>query len=216
LLNLAFAFPVTSFFIGLNLYTYWKKERYGIDYSDELFLYDSWENFKFLFDKKPQLAGKENKFMGSTLNVTYSQIEQTARRMKKVFFTLFYPKNEKELINNLGMYYLFSRPLEMLVGSRPIILTLVLCYASSYLILNSKLNRINTDERINAHSLIVSTSLSLTFFFSSLTNVFSVIRWLSFFNLINVFFMNMEYESRTDYLSALLVCLYMKYRIKLF
>jgi hypothetical protein len=196
---------VTHFFIGFNVFTY-VLSRNDKD-SVEKYFYDPWDKFKFIFEDKDQSHSLSEKSL------------EFLKNMGKIAFTINYPKNQNELAASTGLLWLFSRPLELMLGSKVIAYTFLTSQMFTFLcFLPSPYNTIKNSFDNNLYSMSFSGATALLFCFTGATRSFRFLAPLSYIPLI-LFLGNPfpeSYEVRPAMLTALMMCLYIRWKVRVY
>jgi hypothetical protein len=171
------------------------------------YFYDPWDKYKFIFDDKniPQ-----------NLN---EKIEEFGRNMGKIAVTMNYPKNTRELGGTTAMLWLFSRPMELLLGSKVIAMTYLTSHLFTFFcFLPIPSNMIKNSIEMNPYAFAFSGSLALLFNFTGATRAYRFLGLLSWVPFICVLAssVNDMYEIRPIFLTALMMTLYIKWKIRVY
>ena len=139
--------------------------------------------------------------------------------MGKIAVTINYPKNEIELGATCGMLWLFARPMELLLGSKLIALSYLAAHTFTFFcFLPIPYNMIKNSLDINPYVFDFSASVGLLFNFTVATKCFKFLNILAWVPFIGVLYMsvNETYEHRPIFLTALLMSLYIKWKIRVY
>jgi hypothetical protein len=182
-------------------YTYWT-EKFSNNY-----LYDPWDRYKTLFDDPNSKSG-------------LAIFSDLAKTFGKLGITTLAPKNNKELLENVSMIYIFGRPLELLVGSKILLGTYATSLFFTWLCtIPSQRNRIRS-ESIDSNSLAYCFSYSVAVFFNftSATKCYkllSILSWVPVIGFIFNFMGNADYEYRPIFLTSILMSLYLRWKFRI-
>jgi hypothetical protein len=139
--------------------------------------------------------------------------------MGKIAVTINYPKNVMELAATCGMLWLFARPMELLLGSKLIALSYLAAHTFTFFcFLPIQNNMIKNSLDINPYVFGFSAGVGLLFSFTGATKCFrflNLLSWVPFFGVL-VSAVHDTYENRPVLLTALLMSLYIKWKIRVY
>jgi hypothetical protein len=171
------------------------------------YFYDPWDKYKFIFDDKNIPQNLSDKFL------------EFGKNMGKIAVTMNYPKNINELFANTCLLWLFSRPMELLLGSKVVAMTYLTSHLFTFLcFLPIPSNMIKNSVEMNPYAFTFSGSVALLFNFTGATRAYrflGVLSWVPFI-LILVNLSHDMYETRPIFLTALLMTLYIKWKIRVY
>lgn len=181
--------------MGLSMYKNRQIHILGEDEADERYMYDSWELFEYMLNEDQRWINLE--------------------KIRKCISTLTYPKNEEELKYNMWTLFLFSRPLELMMGSKMIIYNFAFCQVLTGLcFLPLYANKLSTNQKINPHALTLTFSTLMVYYQNPFASLH--MKGLAIFSWIYLmWFYNYEYENRAGFLSGILMYILMKYKFKI-
>lgn len=171
------------------------------------YFYDPWDKYKFIFDDKNIPQNLTDKF------------REFGKNMGKIAVTMNYPKNINELIGNTCLLWLFSRPIELLLGSKVVAMTYLTSHFFTFLcFLPIPTNMIKNSVEMNPYAFTFSASVALLFNFTGATRAYRFLGFLSWvpFILILLNYTNDMYETRPIFLSSLLMTLYIIWKIRVY
>jgi hypothetical protein len=171
----------------------------------EKYYYDPWDKYKYIFEEK--IKANENT----------EKILEFMKNMGKIFITINSPKSEKEFAISCSYLLLFTRPLEIFFGSKLILYTYLFSHLFTFFcFLPLPQNAIRNNIDANPYAYCFSMTTAILFSFTGATKSFILVSKLSFLALLYYLYIsfNENYETRPIFMAAIIMSLYMNYKLR--